>query len=368
MRYASIDVLRTVALALMVVVHFMENLSGTPWPPGDAAAPLFTFLVGLSFRTWVLAQQARGRTDADLDRVAVRRGLFLFALGFAFNFFVWLPDDVFNWDVLTLIGIATLVLAFARGLPVWFLVFGCLVVFTLSPFLRIQADYLSYWENGYFDGDRTLSDILIGALATAYFPVFPWLVFPLAGYVVGTHVFPDPEDRTASAPSVRPLVFSGLGLIVSALVLLAIRSSLPDPVPAALLTGWTMFPASVEYVTVMLGITVLAFAVLHVWIDRREKLRRRPGLIAATRTMSQYALTIYLLHHAVHLWPLWICGEVAADEPTHYWRNALPVEAAVALAVCFLVVCYFFVRWMARQGRPSIESLMRWVCDERAAV
>ena len=66
-RQASIDVLRAVAIALMVVVHFVENLSGwyadativfagvhqVWWLPTGFAAPTFTFLTGVSYRLWV---------------------------------------------------------------------------------------------------------------------------------------------------------------------------------------------------------------------------------------------------------------------------------------------------------------------------
>lgn len=363
MRHASIDLLRTVAIALMVIVHFLENLSGAHWSPGDFGAPLFTFLVGVNYRLWARSQEAKGVAESVVRRVAVRRGLFLFALGMAFNFFVWLPEDTFNWDVLTLIGTALVVLAFARGWPGWFVAFGCAVAFTLAPFLRLQADYTSHWPDGSFECDLTLPDILVGYLATGYFPLFPWLVFPLAGYVAGTVVFPDPADDDPSPPSVRPAATAGVGLILLALGLGLVRADLPTPVSAGLLTGWTMFPASVEYVTGTLGLALLAFAVLHVLVDRRRLLDRFPGVLSVAGTMSRYSLTVYLLHHVLHLWPLWVYGAVAGDEPTHFWRGAMPAAVSVPLAAVCLVACYWLFREMARREWPGVESVMRWVCD-----
>ena len=61
-RLASIDVLRAIAIMLMVQVHFLENLaSGEEFPRvhdlshalGLLAAPLFTFLTGLSLWLWL---------------------------------------------------------------------------------------------------------------------------------------------------------------------------------------------------------------------------------------------------------------------------------------------------------------------------
>ena len=130
-RHASIDLLRAMAIVLMVVVHFVENLSGwydggqgpfegvhrVWWLPTGFAAPLFTSLSGMSYRLWADEQARRGHSGDTISKRTVRRGLFLIGLGFAFNVLVWLPEDVFNWDVLTLIGCGLLALDLARRMP-----------------------------------------------------------------------------------------------------------------------------------------------------------------------------------------------------------------------------------------------------------
>ena len=63
MRHLSIDILRTAAIFMMVLVHFVENLSATYdtqdsgghpltpwWLPSGLAAPLFTLLTGGELR------------------------------------------------------------------------------------------------------------------------------------------------------------------------------------------------------------------------------------------------------------------------------------------------------------------------------
>lgn len=360
MRFASIDLLRTLAIGLMVVVHFMENLSGVDWAPAGLGAPLFAFLAGVSFRLWARGQEAKAAPPDAIRRVAVRRGLFLFALGFVFNVLVWLPEDTFNWDVLTMIGTTLVVLAFARELPRPVLVVAAGVAVAISPLLRHQADYVSYWSRDYFDPDLTLPDVLIGYLATGYFPLFPWLAFPVVGYVAGTVVFPDHTDEP---PSVRPLVLAGGGLALLAVLFRVGHHTLPAPLPTAVLNGWHMFPASPEYVCGTLGFALLAFAALHVWVDRRRRLDRVPAVIPAARTMSKYSLTMYLLHHVLHLWPLWVYGAVVGDDPTGYWRKALPVGVSIALVPVCLVACYLLFRAAERWNWPTTETLMRWLCD-----
>ena len=361
MRYASIDLLRVVAIALMVLVHFLENLAGVLWSAAGFGAPLFAFLAGVSLRLWVRSQEGKGTPAADITRVAVRRGLFLFALGLAFNFFVWLPDDVYNWDVLTMIGTGLILLAFARDMPAGFLVFVSALIFTLAPFLRVVADYDAHWLEFYFQHDRSLPEIAIGYFATGYFPLFPWVLFPLCGYAAGKVVFPDPGEP--GTPSVRPLLTWGGVLVAASVSLRVARPFLPDPLPTTLVKGWTMFPASPEYVTGVLGLALVLFGGLHVWVDRRRNLDGAPRLLTAARTMSQHSLSIYLLHHVLHLWPLWVYGYIVNEDATDLWRKAMPVEAALALVPVCLGVCYLVAWLMARRGWPSAEGVARWVCD-----
>lgn len=360
MRYASIDLLRTVAIALMVLVHFLENLAGALWTPAGFGAPLFAFLAGVSLRLWVRSQEGKGTPPAEVTRVVVRRGLFLFALGMAFNFFVWLPVDLYNWDVLTMIGTGLVVLAFARDLPVWFLNFLAALAFTLAPFLRVAADYDAHWVEYYFQHDGSMPEIVIGCFATGYFPLFPWVLFPLCGYATGRVLFPDADE--AQPPSVRPLLIWGAVLVAASVALRVVRPFLPDPLPTTLVKGWTMFPASPEYVTGVLGGALILFGGLHVWVDRRGKFNRVPGLLAVARTMSQHSLSIYLLHHALHLWPLWLYGYVAHEDATELWRKATTINVAILLVPVCLGVCYLAAWRMNRRGWPSAEGFMRWLC------
>jgi len=251
-------------------------------------------------------------------------------------------------------------LGLGRHLPsvVWAVAAG--VLFGLSPFLRAQADYPSYWIDEYFQCDWTLPDVTIGYLSTGYFPLFPWLVFPIVGYLAGRVVFPDLSDRRP--PSVRPIAVAG-GVFVLLAVLAEIgHRILPEPLSTQLFTGWTMFPASAGFVCGSLGLVLLSFATLHMWVDRRNGLAKCPRLMAAVGTMSRHSLTMYLLHHMLHLWPLWVYGVIEGDEPTEFWRQAMPVWVAAALVPPCLIVCFVLFRRAERQNWPTVERLMRWLC------
>lgn len=369
MRYASIDVLRTLAIILMVIVHFSENLAGVPWAPAGFGAPMFGFLVGVSYCIWLRQRYRRGDSDAQILRASVKRGLFIFVLGLLFNVAVWTPGDLFNWDVLTLLGSAMVLLAMIREQPPVVPLAMAAVVFLLAPVLSYQADYYAYWQDGYFDPDWTFAQIALGYFVTGYFPLFPWLMFPLIGFAVAGKLLPTSSATSPSAAftfrRVLPYAAAGAACLLLEALLYFTRAH------HAALAGhyfrrWTMFPASVEYVLSVLGTVLLLFA-LGLWlIDGRRIFDRIPGLLPVTRTMSQHSLSLYVLHHVLHLWPLWIYTVWQGREVTSLWRKALPWSWAMGLAGVCVVLLYAIARLFMEPSKLSFENLMRRLCDPRS--
>lgn len=377
-RLSSIDLMRAVAIVLMTLVHFVENLAGSfeiadgPfiganrywWMPTGFAAPLFTFLSGVSYRLWADAGAARGRDSDELSKITIRRGLFLILFGFAFNVLVWLPEDVFNWDILTLIGTAMLALDIARRTPPAVTAFACGLLVGLAPTLRAVADYRAFWADGFYDYEFTLGEVVLGYLATGYFPVFPWLALPLAGFLAAPLIYgrggADGGTGGNGEPALRSPVMAGGLLVVAAVIVMASRPLAPP----RLITHdrlWAMFPPTTAYVLGTIGGTILFATLLHRTIDARTS---DPGpLLRIAGAMSRHSLTLYILHHVAHVWPLWIAGFLTTGDPTGLWQVATPVSTAIAWAVAFLL----FVAWLAerldRPGTPSAESLLRWLCE-----
>lgn len=362
MRFPSIDILRTFAIFVMVLVHFGENLSGFTSPFTGFGAPLFAFLSGVSYFLWVRGQTARGTSEEDISKVSIRRGLFVIGIGFAFNILVWLPEDAFNWDVLTFVGTALILLNRFRRLPLPIIVLAAVIALLVSPILRGQADYAAYWENGYFECDLTLSDVLIGFLCTGYFPIFPWIAFSLSGYVAAATLFAE-TDSDEPLPSLWPLVLLGAAFIATSQLARLSRPYLPQLLANNYLGGWTMFPATIEYVLGTLGMTLMLLGLTHRFIDHNPRALRWQGLLNIAKTFSRYSFTIYILHHVVHLWPLWICGLANGFEPTYFWMKAMPITTSILLALVFLACCYGILRRLGPDRTYGIESWMRWLCD-----
>jgi len=381
-RLLSIDILRTVAIGMMVLVHFSENLSagyGLPaiadsvaqrpwWMPTGLAAPLFALLSGVSYRAWLTVQHQRGLSDTEISKRTVRRGLFLIGLGFLFNVFVWLPEDTFNWDILTFIGSALILLNLIRRTPAELPPLLIVIMVVMSPVLRNVADYGAYWTQPFFDYDFTLSDVLLGYLVVGYFPLFPWLIFPIAGFATAPLVLPrqsnDHQSRLLPPWSPAILVRGGVVLAILAILL---RWA---PVPAALGSElqWTMFPASTRYLLGTLAGTLASVAILHRLVDLQPDCgagNHQPtsGAAHICCVLSRHSLSLYLLHHVVHIWPLWVYGFATTGEPTSHWQTLLPLPAAVALACLFCLLCVPLFLAADRHKWPTVESLMRWVAD-----
>jgi uncharacterized membrane protein len=369
-RQPSIDIMRAVAITLMVIVHFVENLSGWwgtdggpfagsqrgYWLPAGFAAPIFTFLTGTSYRIWLGGQRRRGKSEESITKSTVRRGLFLISLGFAFNVLVWLPEDVFNWDVLTLIGLAMLLLAAMRSAPDAAILLAALLLVALTPPLQAVTGYLGYWANGYYDYEFTLADVGIGWLVVGYFPLFPWLAYPLAGYAVGPAVFENAGPR----PRRRPLLVAA-GLLAASVAAAVAWQTWPPLAALSPLSSWTMFPPSLAYVCGTLGGVIAAGVVAHATVDRSPG--RWTWLIGWATPLSRHALSIYLLHHFVHVWPLWAYGAAIGDDMTAPWQVAMPPWASLALALVFMAAASVLFHWVDRRRIGSIEAAMRWLCD-----
>ena len=366
-RQASVDLLRAIAIVLMVVVHFVENLSGwygdaggtfagvhrVWWLPTGFAAPIFTFLSGVSYRLWLGVQQQRHRGEDAITKGTIRRGLFLIGLGFAFNVLIWLPQDVFNWDILTLIGGGLLALEAARRMPNWVVVFAAILIAAVSPAMRAVAGYADFWQAGYFDYEFSIAEVGLGWLVTGYFPVFPWLAYPLAGFGLA------PWLLTRS----RAGLLTALALGGTAVLLVLAWSGLPAVITGNAARAWTMFPASTAYLLGTLATVIAALAVLHPLLDPHPASAAGRGLMAWAEPLSRHALSIYLLHHAVHIWPLWAWGLATTGEPDSLWQVAMPVPWSLGLAAAFLLATLVLLKRLDRRRLPTAESLMRWLCD-----
>ena len=376
MRHTSIDILRSMAIAVMVVVHFGENLSGWTPPFAGLGAPVFAYLSGVSWVLWWRGRLARGATDEEISRTTIRRGLFVFGVGVLFNVVVWMPEDVFNWDVLTFVGSGLLVLEVARRMPRPVVALMMVMVLIAAPLFREMADYPAYWNDDSFDPGFALSDVLIGYLATGYFPIFPWLAFTLLGYLSAGIVAGPVQEREERAADPRGRrgeagnaigsgrwLAVGIGLLVGSAVLDG-AAGVAGGTAERLLGGWTMFPAATPWTLRSLGMCLVLLVAAHWLADGPGFRSRHPRFSGLVELFSRYSLTIYVVHHVVHLWPVWIMDLASGRDVMDSWRSAMPTGWAIGLSVAYLILTWLVLRRVGPSRRYGLESLMRWLCDD----
>lgn len=129
-----------------------------------------------------------------------------------------------------------------------------------------------------------------------------------------------------------------------------------------------MFPPSAEYVLAMLGFSILGFCSIYLVIDHLLPPVRFHRIKSFAATFSRYSLSAYILHHIVHVWPMWIYAVAQGEETTYYWQKVTTVPGAILLACIYFATSFVLFRWMQNSRRPAVESAMRWVCDSSSKV
>jgi uncharacterized membrane protein len=371
-RYLSIDILRTLALILIIQVHAADHFSENVASPeylfnlsqvfGHMGAPLFALLAGLSYSLWLAVQRRAGLGEDNIVKFSLRRGMFVFALGIAVNVFIWLPGSTFDWEILTLLGASAMILTWARDRRPGVLISVCLLILLVTPPLRDLARHDSYWVDGDFTHANTLGDVLLGFFLNGYFPLLPWLLYGLVGFALGQTCFR--TEGVASLPLVVPL----LGILLTALAALGVAFHASPRLPAwaarYYATGWPdgFNPATTVLVLGTLGVSLIAMWVLNHAIDRNPRVAGTGKVLTFFRRYSSFALSAYVAHLAVQLWPMWIIAWWQQKaQITFYEGQFMNLPAALVSAVLFVFLFYLLIIVMERHRKYSLEYFMRWI-------
>lgn len=290
----------------------------------------------------------------------LRRGAALFFFGLAFAALIWTPAEVFGWDILTLIGASLLIIFPLRKLGNKPLIFLVVLIVAVSPLFRIWSDYYSYWNHwGEYVPAADLKGAVLGFMFNGYFPLLPWLVFPLCGYLVGRACFG--EDKLTLP---RFLVPVGAVLVTLSLLLTLLQSMLSittGAITSAYFSQLTFYPASTTYLGLTLGIIFLLFALFYSFFDRDPEKISDGKLLLFLRRYSRYALTTYIVHHAVLVWPLLGAASYTGKrDHWFYYGEVMPTIYSLLLSFVFIVLFYGVLIWWDKQnGRYSFEWLLK---------
>jgi uncharacterized membrane protein len=329
-RVLSIDILRGFALVCMVLVHFTLHYgteeaadSFTTFFFGDVLADwgAAAFLMMMGISQVLSARRIRKPENRLLFKRALLRGSYLFAVGLLMLFLAFGPDRLWRWDILTLMGLATIVLFFCRFLPSWALVALCGTIAVLTPAVRGAFDIAAAWGGGFvpepfiskflpgmsvipvndYGSVWNLGRIVNGAFLSGYFPVLPWVMFPIIGLVLGRRIVQGKLRR--DVPLL--LIIGGLFLCLGFGLAYAGRAQPPHSVVDRLVCPVCFYPDSFSMINVQVGMSVIVFSLMYFFYDVRKKDRTKLGRMSRlfTRT-SNFSLTFYFLHYMLLGWPL----------------------------------------------------------------
>ena len=381
-RIDSVDVLRALALIGMVICHYPIFLSSGEGRDamlyffsnhllgGDCAASWFVFLVGLS---QVLSIKKRDTAqDKNVSRVIIR-GMAIFVIGLLFLLVIQGYEELWDWDILTFIGATTIILLLCRKAPSWGLILFCSVVFFITPWLRSFIDIAPFYGGKFesvkwisdfipnfifdpvkdYDGGKTVLDNVIGFFLIGQFPLLPWIIFPVTGFVIGRRMTQNLLAADSPFILMIGMMFTFMGLFT------AYAGSIKSGFSVAndYITPLSFYPISFSLIMFLIGVVLILFIFLWHIYDANPDNTKTPGMfLIYCRQISKYSLTIYVSHFALFFIPLRI---IKLTTGTYYLKEAMSTPAAFALAVLLLILYYPLLKlWDKAGGKYSFEWLL----------
>ena len=381
-RVDSVDVLRALALIGMVICHYPIFLSSGEGRDamlyffsnhllgGDCAASWFVFLVGLS---QVLSIKKRDTAqDKNVSRVIIR-GMAIFVIGLLFLLVIQGYEELWDWDILTFIGATTIILLLCRKAPSWGLILFCSVVFFITPWLRSFIDIAPFYGGKFesvkwisdfipnfifdpvkdYDGGKTVLDNVIGFFLIGQFPLLPWIIFPVTGFVIGRRMTQNLLAADSPFILIIGMMFTFMGLFT------AYAGSIKSGFSVAndYITPLSFYPISFSLIMFLVGVVLILFIFLWHIYDANPDNTKPPGMfLIYCRQISKYSLTIYVSHFALFFIPLRI---IKLTTGTYYLKEAMSTPAAFALAVLLMILYYPLLKlWDKAGGKYSFEWLL----------
>lgn len=332
-RLAGLDAARYLAFAGMLLVNFQlamqVDISGAGW-----INRLFEVLEGKASATFVvlsgigLSLATRRMGSREAKHWTLRRALFLLAVGLL-NLSVFPADILHYYAVYFLLAIPLL------NCGTKTLTTSVVVIAFLSCWLLLTHNYSNGWDWALFQYQDAWT--LTGALRNLFFngfhPVFPWLIFLLAGMALGRMAL---HQLTVQCV----IIAAGLALLMLAMLI----NSAFHFSPYHWLLATTPMPPGPVYLLTGLGsaLTVTGACLVMARWNVFDS-----SMLAAGRM----TLSLYVAHILLGMGTLEAMGALNGTAHT---------ETVLACAAAFLIVSTIFAHiWFKGFDQGPLESLMR---------
>jgi uncharacterized protein len=347
-RLEGLDFARGLAFLGMLVVNFHHAGGGVDpaaaalsGPLEGRAAAVFVTLAGVG----VALRRARAADGAATRGALVRRALVFLAFGYAWAPF-WSSDILHCYGAYLLLGALVIDLATPAL---------CCVAFAFVWAFAVLYLHVPYWDSwspteGAYRDPWSVRGLVRGLLYDGWHPVSPWFAFFAGGLVLGRLLASGRAlgARTAACAAAVALALEfGASRLDRTFAASAgdFGEFLPRLAQVRALFGTGPFPPGPLYVA-----TAGAWAVAVVAASLAFA-GRFPRAAAPTGAVGRTALTLYVAHVVLGVWPLqlWI-GPAAGG------TLILPFTAAFAAAAVLAAS-----EWTERFGRGPLERLLRRV-------
>jgi len=346
-RYASVDVLRGITVAAMLLVNDPGDWGHVWWPlehaewngctPTDLVFPLFLFIVGVSVSLAIVPRIEAGAAKAPIRHAALRRAARIVGLGLLLNLLAWLaiPDAHLRLPgVLQRIGFcfagAALLAVDTRPRTRDVV---CALLLVGYGVLLLAGGSLEPWVN------------IVSRVDSAVFGPFVYITDPATGR---GH---DPEGLLATLPAFATTL---LGMRAGAWLRAGNTRALVVAAVACAIVGWLLQPLwpfnknlwTPSYVLWTGGVSFALLALFHMLVDRRGW--RLPGRAFGVNAIAAYAgsgLMVYLLIGLGIAAPLYQVAFASWMTPRFG-----PYVPSAAWGVAFVAIWWLVVRWMDRRG------------------
>lgn len=350
-RIPALDLLRGLAVVLMVMHHCIDSLVAQPHRTGalykglrhvgGVPAPSFMLLAGLAAALVLSRERLRGVSGSARVRSGVKRGLYVLGIAFSFRLFTFVSGGsslsswpmLFRVDVLHCMG-ASLVLVAALCAPARSPRGSVVIALAIAAFFALLAPIANGW---FFPWPSALtSNFLVGAGPLVLFPLFPWAAFTAVGFALGEGIslLAQRHDPALLRRRMRPFALVGAAVFFGGWAL----SALP----------WSAYPphdywkTSPVFVAMRIGIQ-LALLVGFLELTTREGTGGRLPLL---QLLGRHSLLAYMLHLEL------VYGRLS--EPLH---KALTIPQALGVAVLLVLVCWAIAKgleWRAARGKAAL--------------
>ena len=282
----------------------------------------------------------------------------------------WGTGKIWKWDILTLMGTMTVILFFCRFLPSWLILAVSLFIAVATPWLRAGIDFASVWcgpfvqvhvISYYFPGILVnpvseftvvwkLQDVLLGFLFAGEFPLLPWSLFPLVGFVLGRRIVSGRIQNDLPFLVIIGVLFVCLGLGGA-------YASIFRPgfsVVGDFISPLSFYPDSFTMINFQMGMALIVLSGLYFFYDVRKKDPSRVSFLVRlyVRT-SRFSLMFYFLHYLMIGWPLMIVAQITGRNAISTLMGAFPALLAGLAGLALLEM--LLLLWQKHGSKYSLE-------------